>query len=150
MVFLYRNSWFQNGVSRVRTESWVLEKVLKFADREKVWKTEIKFGKMVKSLGFFFPKLQQVLYKWIFCRFGQILSNLARMFAAHREKDFVPTFSKVSTDHLVDNLESEKRNYCFAKKICTNPVTHFVLVICINNSAVVWGGAGGSAPPAAQ
>ena len=38
------------------------------------------------------------------------------MFAAHREKDFVPTFSKVSTDHLVDNLESEKRNYCFAKK----------------------------------
>ena len=38
------------------------------------------------------------------------------MFAARREKDFVPTFSKVSTDHLVDNLESEKRNYCFAKK----------------------------------
>ena len=38
------------------------------------------------------------------------------MFVAHHEKDFVPTFSKVSTDHLVDNPESEKTNYCFAKK----------------------------------
>ena len=38
------------------------------------------------------------------------------MFAVPHEKDFVPTFSKVSVDHLVDNLESEKRNYCFAKK----------------------------------
>jgi len=59
-----------------------------FSDPEKVWKTEIKSGKMVKSREFF-SKLQQVLYKWIFCRFGQILSNLARMFAAHHEKDFV-------------------------------------------------------------
>ena len=39
------------------------------------------------------------------------------MFAEHHKKDFVPTFSKVSIDHLVDNLESEKRNYCFAKKV---------------------------------
>ena len=39
------------------------------------------------------------------------------MFAEHHKKDFVPTFSKVSIGHLVDNLESEKRNYCFAKKV---------------------------------
>ena len=39
------------------------------------------------------------------------------MFAARHEKDFVPTFSEASIDHLVDNLESEKRNYCFAKKV---------------------------------
>lgn len=38
------------------------------------------------------------------------------MFTAHHEKGSVPTFSKASIEHLVDNLESEKRNYCFAKK----------------------------------
>ena len=41
------------------------------------------------------------------------------MFAAQQEKRFVPcVFFKVSTDHLFDNLESGKRNYCFGKKVC--------------------------------
>lgn len=52
--------------NRVRTESWIIEKVLKFAkqlssflweslipDLEKVWKTQIKSRSMVKSLDFF-------------------------------------------------------------------------------------------------
>ena len=39
------------------------------------------------------------------------------MFTAHHEKGSVPTFSKVSIEHLVDNLEYEKRNYCFAKNV---------------------------------
>ena len=53
-----------------------------------------------------------------FFTFGQILFNLARMFAAQQEKRFVPcVFFKVSTDHLFDNLESGKRNYCFGKKV---------------------------------
>ena len=30
---------------------------------------------------------------------------------------FLASF-KVSTDHLFDNLESGKRNYCFGKKVC--------------------------------
>ena len=54
----------------------------------------------------FFSKLQQVLYKWNIFRFGQILFNLAHLFAAHREQSFAPTFFKVSIDHLFDNLES--------------------------------------------
>ena len=54
-------------------------------------------------------------YKWIFFCFGHILFNLARMFAAHHEKSFVPAFFKVSIDQLFDNLESGKRNYCFGK-----------------------------------
>ena len=49
-----------------------------------------------------------------FC-FGHTLFNLARMFAAHHEKRFVPAFFKVSIDQLFDNLESGKRNYCFGK-----------------------------------
>jgi len=48
-------------------------------------------------------------------RFGQILFNLARLFAAHHEKSFVSAFFKVSIDHLFDNLESGKRNDYFDK-----------------------------------
>ena len=51
----------------------------------------------------------------IFLSFGQILFNLAQLFALHHEKSFVPAFFKVSIDHLFDNLESGKRNYCFQK-----------------------------------
>ena len=56
-------------------------------------------------------QLQQVLYKFFFW-FGQILFNLARMFAAQHAS------FNVSTDHLFDNLESGKRNYCFGKIAC--------------------------------
>ena len=53
------------------------------------WKIEIKARKKwQKVLGISF-KLQQVLYKF-FSWFGQILFNLARMFAAQHEKSFVP------------------------------------------------------------
>ena len=51
-----------------------------------------------------------------FFHFGQILFDLNRTFAAHLERSFVPVFLKVSVDHLFDNLESGKRNYCFGKK----------------------------------
>ena len=69
---------------------------------------------MVKSLKFFsFGKLQQLLYKSKFFCFGQILFHVARTFAVHHEKTFVPAFFKVSIDHLFDILESEKR---FGKK----------------------------------
>ena len=43
-------------------------------------------------------------------------SNLARLFAAYLKKAFFFFVFKVSTDHLFDNLESEKRNNCFGKK----------------------------------
>ena len=61
---------------------------------------------MVKSLDFFFQSYNKFFLSEIFFRFGQILFNLAHLFAGHREQSFVPTFFKVSIDHLFDNLES--------------------------------------------
>ena len=75
---------------------------------------------MVKSLEFSFLSYNECLISVFFFRFGQILFNLAGMFAVHHEKSFVPAYFKVSiTDHLFDNLNSGKRNYCFGKKVCT-------------------------------
>ena len=39
-----------------------------------------------------------------------------RLQCVHREKSYVTAFFKVCIDHLFDNLESGKRNYCFGKK----------------------------------
>ena len=54
----------------------------------------------VLSCCFFFSKLQEVFYKGTCFRFGQILFNLARMFAVHHKKSFVSAFFKVTVDHL--------------------------------------------------
>lgn len=62
---------------------------------------EVKSGKMMKSLDFFFKAITSAL-KMKFLYFGQILFNIANTFAAH-EKSFVPAFSKVSIDHSFDN-----------------------------------------------
>ena len=51
-----------------------------------------------------------------FC-FGQILFKLAHMFPAHHEKKLCCCVFKVSVDHLFDNLESGKKNYCFGKRL---------------------------------
>ena len=54
-----------------------------------------------------------VNFFYYYC-FGQILFNLGHCtFAVHNEKSFVPAFFKGYIDHLFDNLESGKRNYCF-------------------------------------
>ena len=68
-----------------------------------------------------------------FIRFSQIVFNIGGRFATHHEKRFVPAFSR-SIDHLMDNFESGKRNYCFGTslekvsnfdpKICTNPLSN--------------------------
>ena len=57
-------------------------------------------------LSSFFSKLQQVLLKW----------NLVHTFAEY-EKGFVPAYFKVSINHLFDNLESGKRDYCLEKSM---------------------------------
>ena len=93
-------------------KSWNLP--CNFLDLEKVWKIEIKSGKMVKN----FFKLQQVLYKWNFFPVGQIIFNLACMFAGYHWQSFVPAlFFKVSIAHLFDKCESRKRIYCFGKSL---------------------------------
>ena len=73
-----------------------------FPDLEKVWKMKVKSGIMVKSLDFF-PKAITSTLQVNFFYFGQILFNIANTFAAHREKGFVPAFSKVSIDIPFDN-----------------------------------------------
>ena len=112
-----RQWWEDTGFVQsleVLEKSWHLPN--NFPDLQKVWKMEIKSGKML------FWKLQQVLYKWNYRRFGQILFNLACTFAAHHEmKSFVPAvFFKDYIDHLFDNLESGKRNHCFGITVWKN------------------------------
>ena len=67
----------------------------------------------------FFWKLQQVHNRWNFFCVGQILFSLACISAVHHGKTFVPVFFLkvwLSVDHLFDNFESWKRNYCFLWK----------------------------------
>ena len=64
---------------------------------------------------FVFQRYNRCSVSEFFHRFGQIVFNLAHTFAARHEKRMVPVFFKVSVDQLFDNLESEKRNYCFGK-----------------------------------
>ena len=48
--------------------------------------------------------------------FSQILFSFGGRFAVHQEKRFVPAFLR-SIDHLMDNFESGKRNYCFGTSL---------------------------------
>ena len=93
---------------------------------------EIKSGKMELSLSFYYIFIYKYFFKVssnkcftseIGYIFGQILFNPPPppppTFAAHLQKKtlFLPLLSfKVSVSYLFDNLESGKRNYCFAKK----------------------------------
>ena len=87
-----------------------------FPDLEEVWKVETKSGKMVNSLEFF-SKLQEVLFSEVFVLFWSIWFNLARTLGLHREKPLFLRFLRSAyIDHLLDNLESGERSYCFRKK----------------------------------
>ena len=74
---------------------------------------------MVKILDFCFAfkaTTSTLLVNFFFVFFFfQILFNLARTFALHHEKSFVPALFRVSIDRLFDDLQSGKRNYCFGK-----------------------------------
>ena len=80
-----------------------------FPDMEKVWKTEIKSGKMGKSLEFFQSCNNLALFVIIFFRFGEILLNLAHTLV------FLHSVFKVSIDHLFNNLESGKETIVLEK-----------------------------------
>ena len=56
--------------------------------------------------------------EFFFCASGPILFNLSCTFAAHFGKSLCSfSFGKVSIDYLFDNLEYEKRNDCFGKRL---------------------------------
>ena len=75
-----------------------------FQNMKKVWKMEIKSGKIVENLQFFsfFSKLQQlVLYKWFFfvlVKSYSISLVCLQPIISHEQSFFVPAFFKVSID----------------------------------------------------
>ena len=77
-----------------------------FPDPEKVWKIGVSLDKMVKRL------YDQVLHRWNVFVLVKIQSRLHVMYKA-----LFLCFFKVSVDHLFDNLESGKKNYCFGKSL---------------------------------
>ena len=99
-------------ISRVRTDqsfnnSWKSLEICPFPDPEKVWKIGVSLDKMVKRLD------DQVLHKWnVFVLVKIFPSGLHVM-----NKALFLRFFKVSVNHLFDNLESGKRNYCFFEKV---------------------------------
>ena len=99
-------------------KSWNLPS--NFPDLEKVWKTEIKSWKNGKKSWVFFESCNKCITGEIFFCVGQILFSLACiLFAVHHGKSFVPAFFLkvwLSIDHLFDNFESWKRNYCYIWK----------------------------------
>ena len=66
-------------------------------------------------LNFFFFKVTTSALEVKCFPFCRILFSLARAFAAHHAKSFVPAFF-VSNDHLIGNLDSGKRNNRFGEK----------------------------------
>ena len=85
---------------------------------------------MVKSFEFIL-KLQ-VLWKWNVFHFGQILFNLAHVFAAHHAKSFVPAFFMSLLIIYLITLSLKKKLFFWSKiwkkswildpTICTNSV----------------------------
>ena len=120
VAFIKRIDCTYRSYHRVRTESWILKKVLKFVQlfsRPGKSLEEMKSGKNdKKSWVFFFPNLQQVLYKGIFFVFfvSNLIQPLPYVCSVPRKKAWFLRF-KASIDHLFDNLESGGRNYCFGK-----------------------------------
>ena len=95
-------------------KSWNLPS--SFLDVKKVWKMEIKCGKMVKSLEFFF---RQSYKKCFISEVFSFWSNLIRSqpyVCSSSWKKLCSCILKVSIDHLFQNLESGKRKYFFGKK----------------------------------
>ena len=116
---------FTLSVLRARTVSWIVEKVLKFAQQSsrhgKCWKIEGKSWKNGKSLLFLKGTTCPSQVKFFSC-----LSNLIQSRLHVMEKAFFLRFFKFSVDHLFDKLMffAKKSGWSleFWIKICTNPV----------------------------
>ena len=69
---------------------------------------------MVKSLEFAYNKRFTFFF---FSFLSNLIQSRPHVCSAARKKALFLASFKVSTDHLFDNLESGKRNYCFGKKV---------------------------------
>ena len=105
-------------IIRVRTEAWILEKVLKFArqfsrpgksleNEDKVWEND-------KKSWVFFSKLFILVKSYSIWPFTHV---------AHHEKSFLSAFLKVPVDHLVwkKKLLFWKKSWILDPKVCMNP-----------------------------
>ena len=92
---------------------------INFQDLEKVWKTEIKSWKNGKKSWGFFESCNKCITGEIFlCWSNLTQSRLYICSASWKKLCSCGFFLKVwlSMDHLFDNFESWKRNYCFIWK----------------------------------
>ena len=116
---------FTLSIPRVRSVSWIVEKVLKFAQQfsrhGKCWKIEGKSWKNGKRLLFLKGTTCPSQVKFFSC-----LSNLIQSRLHVMEKAFFLRFFKFSVDHLFDKLMffAKKSGWSLELwiKICTNPV----------------------------
>ena len=101
-------------LNRVRTESWILEKVLKFAQQfSRPGKIEVKSWKKCKASWVFLKATTSASQM----KFFSCWSNLIQSRLHVMEKALFRLFFKVSVNHLFDNLESRKINYYFRKSL---------------------------------
>ena len=100
-------------------KSWNLHS--NFPELEKVWKIEVKSGKMVififiRSIllnqSFFFQSSNKCLTSYFLSFWSNRIQSRAYI-AVHREKSFVPVFFEVCIDRLFDNLGSRKKTIVF-------------------------------------
>ena len=101
---------FLQGSYRVESLKKTSNLPSNFPDLEKVWKIEIKSGKMIKSLEFFPQSYTSALQVKFFC-FGQISPV---RFQCIVKKTFVLYFLR---SELFDKCESGKINSCFGKSL---------------------------------
>ena len=97
-------------------KSWNLSS--NFLEMEIVWKIEIKCAKIGKSLEFFLKATTSallVMFFFSFCSNFIQSRPLVCSTSTPWKRLFVHRFN-VCIDHLFDNFESGKRNYCFGKK----------------------------------
>ena len=101
-------------------KSWNLHR--NFPELEKVWKIEVKSGKMVIFIFirgillnqriFFFQSSNKCLTSYFLSFWSNLIQSRAYI-AVHREKSFVPVFFDVCIDRLFDNLGSRKYIYIY-------------------------------------
>ena len=108
---LKRNFGANFSIGRVRTESWIFEKVMKFAQQFSRPGKSMENG--WRSWVFFFQSYNKCFRSEIyFVLFKHYSFKLTRMFVAYNEESFVPAFLR---SLLITYLESGKR-ICFGKK----------------------------------
>ena len=119
VAFIKRIDCAYRSYHRVRTESWILKKVLKCVQlfsRPGKSLEEMKSGKNdKKSWVFFFQIYNKCFIREFFSVFFFKSYSTSSVCLQCTTKKALFLRFKASIDHLFDNLESGGRNYCFGK-----------------------------------